>query len=105
MKILPLPLALILSAASLAVLGGCSTSSEQGEARAPVEARELNRSGAIASARHDAASKYGDAWIAQVNAHYLGGYWMVELRSMNGAGLRYAISARDGQIRERSTIQ
>jgi hypothetical protein len=34
-----------------------------------------------------------------------GGYWVVELHATNGYGLRYAISARDGSIRERGMVQ
>jgi len=88
-----------------AALGGCAASSAPDEARAPAHARELNRDDAIASARQDAARSYGDGWGKQANAQYSGGYWVVELHAANGYGLRYAISASDGSIRERGMVQ
>lgn len=100
-----LPLALLLSALLAPALAACSAASTPDEARAPGETRDLTRAGAIQSARQDATRSYGDGWIAQVDAHYRGGFWMVELRAASGAGLRYAISARDGSIRERNTFQ
>jgi hypothetical protein len=98
-------LALVLSALFAPALGGCASSSAQDAARAPTEARDVNRAGAIASARQDAVRSYGDGWVAAVDAQYRSGFWVVELRAANGAGLRYAISARDGSIRERNTFQ
>src|SRR5262245_36222766 len=98
-------LALVLSALFVSALGGCASSSAQAGARAPSEARDVSRAGAIASARQDAVRSYGDGWVAAVDAQLRGSFWVVELRSANGAGLRYAISARDGSIRERNTFQ
>jgi len=86
-------------------LAGCAGSSTPDEARAPSETHDVNRAVAIQSARRDATRSYGDGWIAAVDAHYLGGFWVVELRAATGAGIRYAISARDGSIRERNVLQ
>jgi hypothetical protein len=75
------------------------------EASAPSSPRELNRADAIASARQDAASSYGDGWGGAAQAMLSGGYWLVELQAKSGYRLRYAISAHDGTIRERSMVQ
>jgi hypothetical protein len=75
------------------------------DARAPHVARELNRADAIASAKEDARQNYGAGWGSRIDASYQGGFWVVELRAQSGYKLRYAISARDGSIRERNMIQ
>jgi hypothetical protein len=66
---------------------------------------DIDRATAVRTARRDAASQYGDHWIAWVDATQLGRWWVVELRARNGKGMRYAISTRDGSIRERSLFQ
>jgi hypothetical protein len=71
-------------------------------AAAPVE---INREVAIRTARTDAQTRYGDGWIAWVDATQLGRYWVVELRAAGGKGMRYAISTSDGSIRQRSIFQ
>ncbi len=98
------PLTLVLSAILAAALGGCAASPPD-EARAPAPLRELNRADAIASARQDASRSYGDGWDKQADAQYRSGYWVVELHAASGYGLRYAISASDGSIRERGMVQ
>jgi hypothetical protein len=97
-------LVLVLSTLCASALGGCAASAPE-EASAPAQARELNRADAIASARQDASRSYGDGWGTQANAQLSGGYWLVELHAASGYWLRYAISARDGSIRERSMVQ
>ena len=97
-------LALVLSIIPAVALGGCAASTPE-EARAPAPVRELSRADAIASARQDASRSYGQGWGAEADAQYHGGYWVVELQASNGYRLRYAISARDGSIRERSMVQ
>ncbi len=104
MKTRTFPVPLVLSAILAAALGGCAASGVE-EAREPVHQRELNRADAIASARQDAARSYGEGWGGQANAQYRSGYWVVELHAANGYGLRYAISASDGSIRERGMVQ
>jgi hypothetical protein len=98
-----LPTLLVLSLVSTLTLGGCSTAVPD-EARSPA-ARELNRADAIASAREDASRNYGNDWGTRAEAQLQGGFWVVELHAKSGYTLRYAISARDGSIRERSMVQ
>jgi len=98
-------LALVLSSLFAPALSGCAASATQDEARAPSEARDVNRAGAIQSARQDASRSYGDGWVTAVDAQYRSGFWVVELRAASGGGVRYSISARDGSIRERNTFQ
>ena len=95
---------LVLGAILTAALAGCAARAAD-EARAPAQSHELNREDAIASARQDAARSYGEGWGGQANAQYRSGYWVVELHAPNGYGLRYAISAADGSIRERGMVQ
>jgi hypothetical protein len=83
---------------------GCAASGAP-EASAPSTPRELNRADAIASARQDATSNYGDGWGGSAQAQLSGGYWLIELQARSGYRLRYAISAHDGSIRERSMVQ
>jgi hypothetical protein len=87
-----------------AVVVGCAAAPTP-DAEAPAVDRSLGRVDAIAVARQDAVASYGDGWIAGTSAQYQGGFWMVELKAAGGAGLRYAISSRDGSIRQRSVIQ
>jgi hypothetical protein len=100
-------LAFVLAFLSAPFLGGCTSAVGPEDARAPEQevARELSRADAIASARKDASRSYGDGWDTQVNAQYRGGFWVVELHATSGYTLRYAISARDGSIRQRSMVQ
>jgi hypothetical protein len=95
-------LALVLSSITL---GGCAATAAPEEAQAAAKPRELNRADAIASARQDATRSYGDGWTAQAGAQLQGGFWVVELQARTGYRLRYAISARDGSIRERNMMQ
>lgn len=71
-------------------------------AAAPVD-RELDRNAAVASARADAAATFRLA-ATDVTAVRQGGFWVVELRAERGV-VRYAISAHDGSIRERTALQ
>ena len=95
MKYLTAPLAL----SALLALGGCAASPR--EAQVP-EVREVRRADAVATARHDATRRYGEGWTAPSGAQYSSGFWVVDLRAPSGAGLHYAISVRDGTIRERT---
>lgn len=98
------PYLLVALAASLTA-PACAPTTPPEEAASPALQRELNRADAIASARQDAARNYGAEWAREPNAQRQGGYWMVELHARSGYTLRYAISARDGSIRERSMAQ
>ena len=82
----------------------CATTSSANDVR-QAEVRDLSRTEAIASARQDASRTYGNGSGALINAQYANGYWVVELVASNGATLHYAISARDGSIRERAMMQ
>ena len=85
-------------------LTGCEAQKPQ--AQAPVaSADSVNRAMAIQFAQRDAAFRYAEMPIARVDARRHGGFWVVELTSQTGSGLRYTISANDGSIRERNTFQ
>jgi hypothetical protein len=98
-------LSLVLSTLGVPLLGACAAATGPEDTHASAPPRELSRADAIASARQDATRSYGDGWAAQVDAQYQGGFWVVELQARSGYRLRYAISARDGSIRERNMIQ
>lgn len=96
------PLLLTLLIATTA-LPACATTSALNTA--PPTVRDLNRTEAIASARKDASRIYGTGSGALLNAEYRNGFWVVDSVAASGATLHYAISARDGTIRERSMLQ
>jgi hypothetical protein len=97
-----------LARASLVLFGvivsGCQGSVPE-SAMAAADTREVDREAAVASARRDAWLRYREIPVSEIGAQRLGGFWIVELRSPSGSGLRYAISTTDGTIRERSTFQ
>jgi hypothetical protein len=97
------PSAILLSSIAI-TLTACATASTP-DADAPAAHRDLNKADAIASARNDAQQSYGKGWGTQVDAQYQGGFWVVQLYGAGGYRLRYAISARDGSIRERNMMQ
>lgn len=105
MKNAILPLTLVLSLLGASALGGCASTAATEEASSPAAPRELNRADAIAHAQQDASRSYGDGWTKQAEAQYRGGFWVVELHATSGYRLHYAISARDGSIRERNMVQ
>lgn len=84
---------------------GCEAPPPKAPPRQESVAAEISRDTAIRAARHDAALRFGEGWIAWIDAAQLGRYWVVELRAQNGKGLRYAISLSDGSIRQRSVFQ
>jgi hypothetical protein len=59
----------------------------------------------LSPARAGRVARYREIPVSEIGAQRLGGFWIVELRSPSGSGLRYAISTTDGTIRERSTFQ
>jgi hypothetical protein len=95
----PLVAALLVTA-----LSACAPATPAADAASAPEV--LDRKAAIASATRDASFQYGgDAWIAKTFAHQDGRFWIIELHAKSGALVRYAISTRDGGIRERAVLQ
>lgn len=88
-----------------ALVSGCAADPPPRAAQAEEQVVEINRTHAIRAARSDAAARYGEGWIAWVDATQIGRYWLVELRTVDGKGMRYAISTNDGSIRQRSVFQ
>jgi hypothetical protein len=110
MKTRQTSIVLVIITSALFALGGCAASNANADAdgRATTQSpvvREMNRADAIASARQDALRNYGAGWASHADARYQGGFWVVELQATSGYRLRYAISAHDGTIRERSMVQ
>jgi len=95
-------IAATLLAASAVCAAGCAATPD---ASAPSAQRDLTRSDAIASARDDARRSYGTEWGSHVDARYSAGFWVIDLYAPSGYRLRYAISARDGSIRQRNMLQ
>ena len=84
----------------------CTVQTEVRSASQPGQAedqRELTRDGAVTTAKNDAYARYGQGWIAKTDVRKTGRFWIVELRSAKGRGVRYAITD-DGAIKERSTV-
>lgn len=94
----------VLAAALLAGAAGCSSAAAPPADPSEDRADPLTREAALASARQDAYQRFG-ARTEGMGTHRRGDYWVIELRREDGGGLRYAISAEDGSIRERSTFQ
>ena len=69
------------------------------------EPAEVSRELAVNTARSDAATHFQAPSTAATGARQTGPYWVIELRTPNGAGLRYAISRVDGSIRQRDSFQ
>lgn len=89
----------------LAALAGCEPPQPAASAPAPVREEGVDRTTAIQHAQRDAAFRHAELQIARVDAHRQGGFWVVELTSPTGSGLRYTISAQDGSIRQRNMFQ
>ncbi|MEP7125223.1 MAG: hypothetical protein ABJE95_30110 [Byssovorax sp.] len=85
-------------------LTGCGAGATSGE---PAVARpaEVSRESAVNTARSDAATHFLATSLASTEAHLTGPYWVVDLRTASGVGLRYAISRQDGSIRQRGNVQ
>jgi hypothetical protein len=86
-------------------LSGCDAQKPQPAAPSHAQQESVTRTAAIQNAQTDAAFRYAEVQVARVEARRQGGYWVVELTSPTGSGLRYTISALDGSIRERNTFQ
>jgi hypothetical protein len=90
----------------LALLSGCEAQKPPSSPQqAQAQPDSITRATAIQSAQRDAAFRYSEVRVARVDARRQGGFWVVELTSMTGSGVRYTISALDGSIRERNMFQ
>jgi hypothetical protein len=85
-------------------LAGCGAEATSAGA-AHAEPAEVSRESAVNTARSDAATHFLATSVASADAHMTGPYWVVDLRTANGVGLRYAISRQDGSIRQRGNVQ
>lgn len=88
---------------SPALLGCGAEATSVGAAHA--EPAEVSRESAVNTARSDAATHFQATSLALTEAHRTGPYWVIDLRTANGVGLRYAISRQDGSIRQRGNVQ
>ena len=95
---------LLISMFSLA-LAACGAAEATSEGATQAEPAEVSREVAVNTARSDAATHFQAPSVAATDAQRTGPYWVVELRTPNGTGLRYAISRRDGSIRQRDSFQ
>lgn len=97
--------ALSLLALGLAALGCEPPRPPSAASPAAERPASLDREAAIQHAQRDAAFNYAEVQVARADARRHGGFWVVELTSPTGSGLRYTISAQDGSIRQRSLFQ
>ena len=86
-------------------LPACGAAGPTSGGSAQSEPAEVSRELAVNTARSDAASHFQALSVAEAAAHQAGPYWVVELRTQSGRGLRYAISRQDGSIRQRASFQ
>jgi hypothetical protein len=86
----------------LAACGAAEATSGGATQAAPAE---VSRERAVSTARSDAATHFQALSTAATAARQTGPYWVIELRTPNGTGLRYAISRQDGSIRQRDSFQ
>src|SRR4051812_24050304 len=86
----------------LAACGGTGAGAAGASQAAPAE---VSRERAVDTARSDAATHFQALSTAATGAQQTGPYWVIELRTPNGTGLRYAISRQDGSIRQRDSFQ
>ncbi len=100
----PLARVLLISMFSLS-LAACGAEEVTSAGAAHAEPAEVSREVAVKTARSDAATHFQAPSVNATNAQRTGPYWVVELRTPNGTGLRYAISRQDGSIRQRDSFQ
>ncbi len=98
---------LVFALLTAAGLAGCDAQKPQPQAPAAASpsSEGVTRTTAIQNAQRDAAYRYSELPIARVDARRQGGFWVVELTTYTGPGLRYTISALDGSIRGRNMFQ
>lgn len=95
----------LLAALSLPLFVACAPSQAPAPQTAePNVAPGISRDLAIQQAQTDAANQYSGVAFSPIQAQKLNGFWVVELLSATGGGIRYTISASDGSIRGRSTF-
>jgi hypothetical protein len=86
-------------------VSACGAAEATSRGPAPSEPPEVSRELAVDMARSDAARHFQVLSVVDTAAHQAGRYWVVELRTQSGRGLRYAISRQDGSIRQRASFQ
>ncbi len=86
-------------------LAACSAADATSAGPAEPAHAEVSRELAVTTARADAAAHFQALSTSATAAHQTGPFWIVELRTASGAGLRYAISRQDGSIRQRASFQ
>jgi hypothetical protein len=91
--------------AALLLAAACDDSAPPPRTADAAAVRDIDRDAAIATAWQDASANFPGRPMTQIGAHRLGSVWVVELQAAAGGGLRYAISAHDGTIRQRNTFQ
>jgi hypothetical protein len=97
----------LLSVGAVALACGCEAEPPP-RAPAPSAAAdvEITRDVAVRTARADASVRFRDlGGFSFIDAQPFGRYWVVELHTRDGQGLRYAISKSDGSIRQRSMVR
>jgi hypothetical protein len=100
--------ALVASAAlvlSTACLAGCEDTPPPNTQAAAAPEREISRDQAIWTARGDAAMSLRIVDLTGMNVSRSGAFWVIDLYGQRGQGVRYAIAAADGTIRERRLTQ
>ena len=95
---------LLISLFSMA-LTACGAAETTSARAAQAEPPEVSREVAVNTARSDAATHFMAPSVNATVARRTGPYWVVELRTPDGSGLRYAISRQDGSIRQRDSFQ
>ncbi|MFT3773956.1 MAG: hypothetical protein QM820_51970 [Minicystis sp.] len=88
----------IVASLTLFVLSACAESSTASRAES-AGAAELSREAAVSEAQQDARSRF-NLTAANVMASRSGRFWLIDLRTQDGARAHYAIGT-DGSIRER----
>lgn len=86
-------------------LAACGAAEATSAGAPQAEPAEVSREVAVKTAQSDAATHFQAPSVNATNARRTGPYWVVELRTPNGTGLRYAISRQDGSIRQRDSFQ
>jgi hypothetical protein len=86
-------------------LGVASCGAALPDSPASTEPAEVSRELAVSTARSDAATHFQALSVEETAARQAGSYWVIELRTGSGMGLRYAISRQDGSIRQRASFQ
>jgi hypothetical protein len=87
------------------VLSACGAAEATSAGAVQAAPAEVSREVAVKTAQSDAATHFLAPSVNATKAQRTGPYWVVELRTPSGSGLRYAISRQDGSIRQRDSFQ